>query len=380
MAFLADIKHLLHTIILFQCFLLAFYLIGQTAPRRSNNRILAAFLIAKGLSEFSGVFRFFREIRTFIFETVPYLFYVPVAFYFLYVPLLFLYVLSMTQARFEWKKRYLLHAVPFLFAGLYILAAYGFRGSDGLREQILTGHIFTRGESRVFNWSSDIQFFLYAVLSLRLLAGYRRRVKETYSTIQQIDLSWLRFVIFGFIAWRSIGILQTVLYYFIQNECLILLYITSLLVFLIFVSVIVFRGLRQPQIFIGHGVSKNHRFVLPDGLLKTYVKKLNRFMETEKPYVNSELTLDMLSEVTEIPPRHLSKVLNEGLKQNFFDYINRYRVEEAKTLLKSSMCQHYTILAVAFEAGFNSKSTFNLIFKKYTQKTPSQYRKLILET
>ena len=230
----------------------------------------------------------------------------------------------------------------------------------------------------VFWIAPDVQFFVYAVLSLKLLSVYRRQIKNNYSTIHRIDLSWLRFVLYGFIVWRSLGVLQTVLYLILRIDCLIIIYIASLVVFLVFMSIMVFRGLRQPEIFLGHENHKNEKLVLPKDLIKQYVQKLNACMKSEKPYINSELTLDALSEMTSIPPRHLSKVLNEELNQNFFDFINRYRVDEAKQLLKTSRYQNYTILAVAFEAGFNSKSTFNLIFKKYTQKTPSQYRKSAL--
>jgi AraC-like DNA-binding protein len=237
------------------------------------------------------------------------------------------------------------------------------------------GYAFSIVVNNVLRITLDAQFFFYALLSLRSLYAYRRSVKDNYSTIQRIDLSWLRFVLYGFIVWRSLGIIETALYFLVKNDCVILVYIASLIVFLVFVSIMVFRGLSQPQIFLGHGDPKQDRVVLPKEKVSTYVKRLKACMESEKPYINSELTLDTLSEMTSIPSRHLSKVLNEELKQNFFDFVNRYRVEEAKKLLRAPNYRNYTILAVAFEAGFNSKSTFNLIFKKYTHRTPSQYRK-----
>ena len=378
MEILADIKHILHTIILFQCFLLAFYLLSQNVSRKQSNVILSAFLIAKGFSEFDGIFKFFRALTVLIYYHCPVLFYIPAPFFFLYMPLLFLYIQSMTQKGFKLKKLHLLHGVPFLLVVLYIASNYLFRSPAVLREFLDDGYAFSIIVNYVFWIAPDVQFFVYAVLSLKLLSVYRRQIKNNYSTIHRIDLSWLRFVLYGFIVWRSLQIIQTVLYLALRNDCLIVLYIASLVVFLVFVSIMVFRGLRQPQIFLGHENHKNEKLVLPKDLVKQYVQKLNTCMKSEKPYINSELTLDALSEMTSIPPRHLSKLLNEELNQNFFDFINRYRVDEAKQLLKASRYRNYTILAVAFEAGFNSKSTFNLIFKKYTQKTPSQYRKSAL--
>jgi len=377
MVILADIKHLLHTIILFQCFLLAFYLLNQKTKRRQSNVILASFLIAKGISELGGVLRFFRELRVFIYNSCPHLFCIPISFDFLYMPLLFFYILSMTQDDFKFKKRHLLHSGLFLLSCIYITFQYLLHSSDFLRQEMSDGYLFHITENHVFNVSGDIQFFVYAIISLHVLHSYRRQLKDSYSTIDKIDLSWLKFVLYGFIAWRSLGVLQNLLWLVIKNDCLVLLYIASLIIFLIFVSVMVFRGLKQPQIFLGKGINsigKYDKAILPKDVRQKYKERLIHYMESHKPYIDSELTLRTLSEMMSMPQRHLSHVLNESLEQNFFDFINRYRVDEAKKLLKEPKFQHYTVLAVAFEAGFNSKSSFNLVFKKYTKMTPSQYR------
>lgn len=106
-----------------------------------------------------------------------------------------------------------------------------------------------------------------------------------------------------------------------------------------------------------------------------YLKILLNFMETEKPYTESNLTIKILSEKVSIPQRSLSQVINEKLNQNFLDFINRYRVEEAKKQLISKDNRHNSILDIAFYVGFNSKSTFNTVFKKYVKMTPSKYKK-----
>jgi AraC-like DNA-binding protein len=97
-------------------------------------------------------------------------------------------------------------------------------------------------------------------------------------------------------------------------------------------------------------------------------------MESSKPYVNPTLTLPALSKQMNVSPNHLSQVINEKMGRNFFEFINYYRVEEAKALLKSPGKQHLTLAAIGFESGFNSVSSFNSIFKKVTSRTPSQYR------
>jgi AraC-like DNA-binding protein len=105
-----------------------------------------------------------------------------------------------------------------------------------------------------------------------------------------------------------------------------------------------------------------------------YLKKLEAFMVEERPHLDSTLTLPQLSGQLGISVHHLSQVINDKRKQNFFEFINCYRVEEAKLLLRDKNKQHLTITAIGFEAGFNSNSSFNDVFKKQTGQTPSQYR------
>jgi AraC-like DNA-binding protein len=106
-----------------------------------------------------------------------------------------------------------------------------------------------------------------------------------------------------------------------------------------------------------------------------YTGKLIQFMEREKPFKKAELMLPELAASLSISPNHLSQILNDNLGQSFFDFINAYRVKEAQQALLDPSKQHLTILAIAYEVGFNSKSTFNTVFKKHTQMTPSQYKK-----
>ena len=106
-----------------------------------------------------------------------------------------------------------------------------------------------------------------------------------------------------------------------------------------------------------------------------YVKKLIPFVETHKPFREPELTLAQLAEQVGIPAHHLSQVINEKLNCNFLDFINGYRIEDAKEKLVDSAFSHYTIIAIAYEVGFNSKTAFYSAFKKQTGTTPSSYRK-----
>jgi AraC-like DNA-binding protein len=101
--------------------------------------------------------------------------------------------------------------------------------------------------------------------------------------------------------------------------------------------------------------------------------QVEAYMEQHKPYVNPKLTLNELASMLKMPPYLLSKVINEGYDINFFDFINTYRIEEFKRRMEDPHFQHYTLLSIAFEVGFNSKTAFNRSFKKITNQSPSEF-------
>jgi len=109
--------------------------------------------------------------------------------------------------------------------------------------------------------------------------------------------------------------------------------------------------------------------------LETEMAKVSTYMDTKKPYTNSKLNLVELSKDLQFPPHLLSKIINTGFGKNFFDFVNSYRVEEFKRRVEDPQLRHYTLLSIAFEVGFNSKTAFNRSFKKITNQTPSSYFK-----
>ena len=115
------------------------------------------------------------------------------------------------------------------------------------------------------------------------------------------------------------------------------------------------------------------------GLKKTdsqnYLEELLLYMEEKKPYLDGKLSLKQIALALDISTNHLSQVINENLEKNFFDFVNEYRVDLVKEKMAVSSNRKYTLLALAYDCGFNSKSSFNAIFKKKTGLTPSQYLK-----
>jgi AraC-like DNA-binding protein len=108
--------------------------------------------------------------------------------------------------------------------------------------------------------------------------------------------------------------------------------------------------------------------------LENYKEQLSNLMQSEQAYLNADLTLPKLASLVNCPVNHLSQVINSGFDMSFFDYLNQFRIEDAKKLLCLEDGQLQAILSIAFEVGFNSNSAFYAAFKKSCGMTPAQYR------
>jgi len=144
----------------------------------------------------------------------------------------------------------------------------------------------------------------------------------------------------------------------------------SLLVYLVSYKL---AGVQWPltQPFNGKA-GKYEKSSLKTDQAKIYSRQLEEYLLKAKPYLINELRLQELAEMLNMPSHHLSQVINEHLQTTFFDFINRHRVEEAKTLMKSDT--ESSLLEIAFKAGFNNKTSFTNAFKKFTSQTPLDYR------
>ncbi len=145
-----------------------------------------------------------------------------------------------------------------------------------------------------------------------------------------------------------------------------------------FLVVATYLALRQPELFSSEPTALPRKKYATSSLKPedgaVYVEKLRGVMQTQKPYRDGNLTLPQLARSVSLTPHLLSQLLNEHIDENFAQFVNRHRIEEAKVQLVDPAYQHFTIAAIAEEVGFNSTSAFNTAFKKITGATPSQYR------
>ncbi len=293
-------------------------------------------------------------------------------------PLLYLYVKLYTDPKKPFKKSYIFHFTPFILYTLRFVPYY-FQSSANkinyMKNPTPPAHLT---ENLIINIAKLLFIMIYLVFTLKYLNKYTKEIKNTFSTIEKINLLWIRFVIYGSFISAGFHFLLIILFKTLHIDFPLTPNEINQLLCCGAIYIIGISALIQPELFQHrYGIYSNKKYeksTLPQDKIGKYLENILNYMKEEKPYMDSELTLYKLAEALSIHPHHLSQIINEQLNQNFFEFINKYRVEEAKEKLGDPEESSRTILDIAYDVGFNSKSTFNAIFKKYTHMTPSHFR------
>jgi AraC-like DNA-binding protein len=315
----------------------------------------------------------FEMIRLNLFEKLPFLIGTTYTVVFLFGPLYFFYVKSLTDKNFRLRKRKLLHFLPFVLFLLYKLPFY----IKSPEEKIsYINQSFYQLESTIIMSIMSIHIFVYLYLVHKKLQEHLANIKRVISSVEKVNLNWIRIGMASFFIIFILIALFSSLYWIGIN----LFHIYQVIIPVMVSLTILFLGywsISQPIIIPveeEQKVKKYEKSSLTDELANGSLRKLIRLMENEKFFMKSDITLNKLADELMISPHHLSQIINEKTNQNFFDFINSYRIEEAKKLLVDPKGELLTILAIADEVGFNSKSAFNNAFKKNTGMTPTEYR------
>ena len=358
---------IVHFITAFLLLFFSIFLLSLKKGKRLSNIILAVFLLSKAL----GIINYM--ILRFEIEN-PHIYFVLLPFAFLYGPSIYFYTRSLAFRDFAFKRIHVIHLVPLLLIAIYFTVIYHTQ-SMASKVKILTDLRDSLPlQALIIIISLHILIFGYLSASFHILLKYRRKLKLFYSATEKINLSWLNYVLIGYSVIWAIDVTSFLLgrlslpTFFLNASANVLVFI--------FANVIVLKGLKQPEIFNGIEEKQKYRYsrlTQPDK--ERYMKLLQSHMVDKKPYLDPSLTLNELSRNISISPRDLSQIINESLGINFFDFVNSYRVEEAKRFLMDSSNHNKNILEILFDAGFNTKSVFNRVFKKYTGMTPSEYKK-----
>ena len=383
------------------------FLAGALFSKRSNrtaNRLLAVAMLVFSISLATSVYHGVGLERSY-----PHFFGVGYPLPFLYGPLIYLYAIAAADRNHRLSTRDALHFVPFAIVVLLGLPIYLSSGPEKIAflERLQRGD-FPRWMVIVdpLKYVSGVG---YATATMMFLLRHRERVKESYSSIERVNLRWLLWLgaaaaaiwalALGFHLVESAGAIE------VERSDQYVGLAMALLVY-----AIGYRGLRQPEIFryetaefpvpvlpvAARGIARDEpeatapaagpsaeapveryaRSGLTDRQAARLKDALTELMERESPWRDSDLTLADLAAKLDTTPHKLSEVLNSEIGQTFYDFVNGYRVRDVQRRIAAGEARQAKMLTLAMNAGFASKSTFNLVFKKHTNQTPSDYQRV----
>ena len=346
--------------------LLALALLTTKGGDKTANRLLAALTLMISIVVSGAVLLTSNYVFLF-----PHLSRIHQPFVFLAGPLLFLYIRELTTSDKRFEKKDFLHFIPFAACLIYLLPYYC--QSRTQKINVLSLEYIQPSFGQWYYVRSALfitQTLVYLILIVLIIIKYSQKAKERNSTRDRAVLFEVRF----FVIATAVLWLAVVLRYAIET-------IPNLLVPLgasLLVYAMGYMKMRRPE---AHPSAKDElsskkyeKSTLTPERSERYLDKLLNFMAKEKPFTDGNLTIQKLAERLSIPAPHLSQTINERLGQTFSDFINSYRIEEAKRKLLDPALKHLSVLGIAEEVGFNSKSSFNAVFKKYTNMTPSEFR------
>ncbi len=308
----------------------------------------------------------------------PHILFASAAFSFIYGPLVYFY-LKKVCTTYIFKPLDLLHALPFLFYILYFLEYYTLSGN----EKILVMINYQPVKFYTFRIIlKELSLFIYGIAIIRLLRKYK---KQTPGQLAE-QKKWLNLVVVFYLIYVFCYLLYLIIIT-VPNEYLSFeksSFTISISMAMGFpILYIGYLAYTQPLIFSGEYLLKDilKMKYKKSGLTKRYSRELMtdlmQLMEDGKLYRGSDVSLDLLSEKLNTTRHNTSQVINEHFKLNFHEFINKYRIEEAKQILEQDSHENLNVVEVGYEVGYNSKSTFFAKFKKATGMTPSEYRRTL---
>lgn len=371
-----DLLAVLLSIIGFQLAFVAVFLFQSKKGKRISNRLLGLIFLLLTIS-------IVDVLASVYLATTPKLMLLADCFLLAYGPLILYFTQSVLYKGFAFKQLNLGHMVPFALIIIYVA---WFIGSITPAEET---EIIKQLDINTFSWQQRlIEFGMLAHITAYLIIS-KLEVKKAHksqlnlqSLIHEDNYKWLNFILNSFILFFSVAVIHFILpiaglmsglpyslllliafiFYFVNKVLLKMLNQTTNQS-----GIISLEELEDGKKYSGSNLSQEER--------QSIESKLHTLMTEERPYLESDLNINELATRIPCAPKHLSQVINEAHQSNFFDFINRFRIEEAKQQLTYS--SEKTILEVLYASGFNSKSSFNTAFKKYTNQTPTEFKNSI---
>lgn len=300
-------------------------------------------------------------------------------------PITLLYVLAYTGRRQKIHPLFALHALPYVILTTFVCIKMFVNPEPTVREDISFIEDAISPAFFILRLARILLGPIYLIVTLFILRKHSRRINHYFSYTEEIDLKWIRLLIIMLtIIWITVIVVNILISW---NEFIPWRLGDNIIYVMVVVTVFVngYFGIKQQIIFSpadqpkteSNSKKKPGEQYKKSGLSKKeseeYLNSLLKYMEEERPYLDGKLSLAQVAKYLGTSTNHVSQVINSELNKNFFDFVNGYRVDLIKQRMLDGWSDHLTLLGMAYDCGFNSKSSFNSIFKKYTGYTPSQF-------
>ena len=274
----------------------------------------------------------------------------------------------MLEIKWRFRVQHLVHLIPLFLSWTYWGYVF-FSGENSLKL------VLQNREKGIYPWQLE-SFQIIIILQAVIYLGYSfRLIRKKQNVASSAQLPRIRFQWLKQFILVLIGLIFLLIVFSFLVKPVIIDYIIAPILYGISNVFLVYKGLNSSGILTDTAKERYTGSNLKQEQVEEYKSLLLKYLKTDEPFTNPELTLSDLSEKTNIPTHHLSQIINQEFGKNFFDLINSYRIEKSKSLLKDSKTANLTLEAIGLQSGFGSSSSFYRAFKKHTGITPNAFLK-----
>ena len=361
---------------LIQNFILAGILFFKSGDRPLPNRILSITILIVNLH-----LTYLMVLDTNLDNFFPFLLWIPYSYLTAIGPLIFFYTRALTDTDFDISTIRNKHFIPpIIEVGLQaIMIAQAIRNDKLFYNTPFYFYV----TPLLYLWAAG-SIFYYLRLSLATVNTHEAWLLKNFSNLKEITLTWLKkLIVYYRLLWLLwVPFVATFLLFFrfqlLYFAVVLMLYILMLMLTYLTLWIGLEGLLRGNFILIkpNEGKAENKNFTkLTENEISGHMERITQLMVVEKVYLSESLSLREFALHLKADPNLISFILNNHFNSTFYDFVNHYRIEEVKKRMKDPAYKHLTLLGIALESGFNSKTTFNRVFRQLTGTTPTQFQK-----
>ena len=364
-----------------ECGMLAILYLAHRGDSPRAQTLLAVFLLMNMLIAIDTLIYWGEAFRYWIFHISPDLFFIFGFAYFLQGPALYFYIRSMDPRNLSFGRLHLLHLIPAIAAQIYLYLVYHCYPADIQGDLVLNQKIFsvTGGCHDVFVALQKSVAVVYGIACYFVLLRGRAAAARHSSKIKRSIVPWLYLLACGFLLSWTWNLVTHFVGVYRPGTVSEVMGVAGNYISLLLISLLMFYSLLHLEVLgSGNPVQNLDRKIGPEPIDPRFVERIKAAMESDKLFLNPRLTVDEFATHLALPSRQVSAVIKRCFGCNFLEYVNSYRVQQAKADLADPDNRNEPILNIASRSGFNSKATFNRFFKKFAGVTPTEYRRCCL--